>query len=196
MPYFRANVEGPSACCKRSLSSARPWQRPSPVRRDRRLENIIFSMDLAKQLQSTGATVDCVSPGPSRTRLGDNMTGLPGVFPRLAPGRTGPLTSMAKITVQVGAESVGAVVVGRMARVTPIRTSRLFTGRETAVHPRTLPRTGGHQRPTHAIFPFLIWCHSPTRTTAGAGAFVSNWKKIAASSPSAMMVFTFSPTVI
>jgi NAD(P)-dependent dehydrogenase (short-subunit alcohol dehydrogenase family) len=48
-----------------------------------KLENIIFTLDLAKRLHDTGVTVNCVSPGPSRTRFGDNMTGLASLFPRL-----------------------------------------------------------------------------------------------------------------
>jgi NAD(P)-dependent dehydrogenase (short-subunit alcohol dehydrogenase family) len=48
-----------------------------------KLENIIFTVDLAKRLQHTGVTVNCVSPGPTRTGFGDNMTGWPALFPRL-----------------------------------------------------------------------------------------------------------------
>ena len=49
-----------------------------------KLENIIFSLDLARRLKDTGVTVNCMSPGPARTRFGDNMTGLAGLLPRLA----------------------------------------------------------------------------------------------------------------
>jgi NAD(P)-dependent dehydrogenase (short-subunit alcohol dehydrogenase family) len=49
-----------------------------------KLENIIFSLDLARRLQGSGVTVNCMSPGPTRTRFGDNMTGLAGLFPRFA----------------------------------------------------------------------------------------------------------------
>jgi len=49
-----------------------------------KLENIIFSLDLARRLQPSGVTVNCMSPGPTRTRFGDNMTGLAGLFPRIA----------------------------------------------------------------------------------------------------------------
>jgi NAD(P)-dependent dehydrogenase (short-subunit alcohol dehydrogenase family) len=48
-----------------------------------KLENIIFTVDLARRLSGTGVTVNCMSPGPTRTNFGDNMTGLAGLFPRL-----------------------------------------------------------------------------------------------------------------
>jgi len=48
-----------------------------------KLENIIFSFDLARRLGGAGVTVNCMSPGPTSTRFGDNMTGLAGLFPRL-----------------------------------------------------------------------------------------------------------------
>jgi NAD(P)-dependent dehydrogenase (short-subunit alcohol dehydrogenase family) len=49
-----------------------------------KLENIIFSLDLAQWMRGSGVTVNCMSPGPTSTRFGDNMTGLAGLFPRLA----------------------------------------------------------------------------------------------------------------
>jgi NAD(P)-dependent dehydrogenase (short-subunit alcohol dehydrogenase family) len=55
-----------------------------------KLENIIFSIDLARRLQGTGVTVNCMSPGPTRTRFGDNMKGLPGLFPRIKRLFPGP----------------------------------------------------------------------------------------------------------
>ena len=48
-----------------------------------KLENVIFSFDLARRLGDGGVTVNCMSPGPTSTRFGDNMTGLAGLFPRL-----------------------------------------------------------------------------------------------------------------
>ena len=46
-----------------------------------KLCNILFSYDLARRLEGTGVTSNCLSPGPVATRFGDNMTGLPGLFP-------------------------------------------------------------------------------------------------------------------
>jgi len=55
-----------------------------------KLENIIFSLDLARRLEDSGVTVNCMSPGPASTNFGSNMTGLAGLFPRvlkrLVPG--------------------------------------------------------------------------------------------------------------
>jgi NAD(P)-dependent dehydrogenase (short-subunit alcohol dehydrogenase family) len=45
-----------------------------------KLENIIFSFDLARRLKDFGVTVNCMSPGPTSTRFGDNMTGLAGLI--------------------------------------------------------------------------------------------------------------------
>jgi NAD(P)-dependent dehydrogenase (short-subunit alcohol dehydrogenase family) len=42
-----------------------------------KLRNILFSYELARQLADTRVTANCVSPGPTLTRLGDNMTGFP-----------------------------------------------------------------------------------------------------------------------
>jgi NAD(P)-dependent dehydrogenase (short-subunit alcohol dehydrogenase family) len=55
-----------------------------------KLANIIFTNELARRLESSGITVNSMSPGPTKTRFGDNMTGLPALFPlimkRLFPG--------------------------------------------------------------------------------------------------------------
>jgi retinol dehydrogenase-14 len=42
---------------------------------------IVFTYELARRLASTQITVNCVEPGPTKTRFGDNMTGLPSLFP-------------------------------------------------------------------------------------------------------------------
>ena len=43
---------------------------------------IVFTYELARRLASRIA-VNCVEPGPTKTRFGDNMTGLPSLFPRV-----------------------------------------------------------------------------------------------------------------
>lgn len=44
---------------------------------------IVFTYELARRLKSTRITVNCVEPGPTKTRFGDNMRGLPSLFPRV-----------------------------------------------------------------------------------------------------------------
>jgi NAD(P)-dependent dehydrogenase (short-subunit alcohol dehydrogenase family) len=48
-----------------------------------KLCNILFSYELARRVAGTSITVNCVSPGPTATRLGENMTGLPGLVARV-----------------------------------------------------------------------------------------------------------------
>lgn len=46
-----------------------------------KLENVLFTYELARRTQHTGVTVNALSPGPTATRFGDNMRGLPRLFP-------------------------------------------------------------------------------------------------------------------
>jgi NAD(P)-dependent dehydrogenase (short-subunit alcohol dehydrogenase family) len=48
-----------------------------------KLGNILFTYELARHLKGTGITVNCLSPGPTVTPFGDNLTGLPALFPML-----------------------------------------------------------------------------------------------------------------
>ena len=48
-----------------------------------KLENILFTFELARRLDESGTTVNCVSPGPSVTRFGDNMRGAAALFPKV-----------------------------------------------------------------------------------------------------------------
>jgi NAD(P)-dependent dehydrogenase (short-subunit alcohol dehydrogenase family) len=46
-----------------------------------KLCNILFSYELARRIAGTTITANCFSPGPTLTRLGDNLRGLPAVLP-------------------------------------------------------------------------------------------------------------------
>src|SRR5260370_38585939 len=46
-----------------------------------KLYNILFTYELARRLAGTTVTANCFSPGPTLTRLGDSLRGLPAVFP-------------------------------------------------------------------------------------------------------------------
>jgi retinol dehydrogenase 14 len=48
-----------------------------------KLCNILFTYELARRLSGTSVTSNCLSPGPTLTRIGDNMRGWPALFPRL-----------------------------------------------------------------------------------------------------------------
>jgi retinol dehydrogenase-14 len=48
-----------------------------------KLANILFTYELAHRLKGTGTTVNCLSPGPTVTPFGNNLTGLPALFPML-----------------------------------------------------------------------------------------------------------------
>lgn len=44
---------------------------------------ILVTYEMARRLKDTRVTVNCVEPGPTKTRFGDNMRGLPALFPAL-----------------------------------------------------------------------------------------------------------------
>jgi NAD(P)-dependent dehydrogenase (short-subunit alcohol dehydrogenase family) len=46
-------------------------------------ENILFSSELARRLAGTSVTANAVSPGPSRTGFGNDLTGLWALFPKV-----------------------------------------------------------------------------------------------------------------
>ena len=48
-----------------------------------KLCTILFAFELARRLEGTSATSNAVSPGPSRTRFGDDMTGAARLFPKV-----------------------------------------------------------------------------------------------------------------
>ena len=48
-----------------------------------KLCNILFTYELARRLVGTHVTANCLSPGPTVTRLGDNMSGFPAMVARL-----------------------------------------------------------------------------------------------------------------
>jgi NAD(P)-dependent dehydrogenase (short-subunit alcohol dehydrogenase family) len=46
-------------------------------------ENILFTYELARRLKGTNVTANAVSPGPSRTGFGNNLTGAAAAFPKV-----------------------------------------------------------------------------------------------------------------
>lgn len=66
----------------RNLQGERHYNFLSAYNRSK-LCNILFSYELARRVASTRITANCVSPGPTATRLGDNMNGMPGLIARV-----------------------------------------------------------------------------------------------------------------
>ena len=48
-----------------------------------KLCNILFTYELARRLKGTNITANCLSPGPTATTFGNNLKGLPRLFPLL-----------------------------------------------------------------------------------------------------------------
>jgi NAD(P)-dependent dehydrogenase (short-subunit alcohol dehydrogenase family) len=48
-----------------------------------KLCNLLFTFELARRLRESSVTVNCASPGPTRTEFGDHMAGLPSLFPKI-----------------------------------------------------------------------------------------------------------------
>jgi NAD(P)-dependent dehydrogenase (short-subunit alcohol dehydrogenase family) len=81
-----------------------------------KLANILFSNELARILSNTGLTANAVSPGPTRTRFGDEMTGLPSLMPKIVkrlPVLFRPPEEAARGIVQLAAAPELADVTGR-----------------------------------------------------------------------------------
>lgn len=48
-----------------------------------KLGNVLFTVELARRLEGSGLTANAVSPGPAKTRFGDNMHGAAALFPKV-----------------------------------------------------------------------------------------------------------------
>ena len=47
-----------------------------------KLANVLFTNELARRLEGSRVTANALSPGPTKSRFGDNMTGFPRFFSR------------------------------------------------------------------------------------------------------------------
>jgi retinol dehydrogenase 14 len=95
--------------------------------------NIVFAFELSRRLAGKKATSNAVSPGPTRTRFGDDLTGLPRLFPVV----------MKSIPFLFQAPEIGAQTVVQLASVPGYATvSGLFfqSGRVRAPKPVTRDR--------------------------------------------------------
>ena len=81
-----------------------------------KLANILFAFELARRLENTPVTSNCVSPPPSRTRFGDNLTGAAAWFPlviKRIPLLLGSAAAGARVSIHLAASAEVAGVSGR-----------------------------------------------------------------------------------
>lgn len=93
-----------------------------------KLENILFTFELSRRLGATGVTANCLSPGPTRTRFGSNMDGLPALFPILiknmpffgSPEKGARTSVYLASSPEVSGATGGFYIRGRKVRTKPI----------------------------------------------------------------------------
>jgi retinol dehydrogenase-14 len=69
-----------------------------------KLANIVFSHELAQRLRGSRATANCLSPGPTQTRFGDDLSGAAALFPMIMkriPGLFAPAERGAQDVVRL-----------------------------------------------------------------------------------------------
>jgi NAD(P)-dependent dehydrogenase (short-subunit alcohol dehydrogenase family) len=98
-----------------------------------KLCNIFFTYELSRRLAGTKITANCMSPGPTATRFGDNMTGLPALFPAIMkriPFLFGPPEKGARTLIQLASSREAEGISGRF----------FLRGRERRTKPVTYDR--------------------------------------------------------
>ena len=69
-----------------------------------KLANILFSYELARRLRGSSVTANCLSPGPTMTRFGNDLTGPATLFPlvmKRIPGLFAPVEVGARTSIQL-----------------------------------------------------------------------------------------------
>jgi NAD(P)-dependent dehydrogenase (short-subunit alcohol dehydrogenase family) len=91
-----------------------------------KLLNILFTSELARRLDGTGVTANCLHPGFIRTALGRDVTGVPGALLRLALRFVpGPATGARTSVYLAGAPEVAGVSGGYFVNRRPAVPSAL-----------------------------------------------------------------------
>ena len=101
-----------------------------------KLENVLFTFELARRLAGTGVTANCVSPGPTKTRFGDDLTGPPALFPAVMkriPFLFRPPEEGARTSIYLASSPEVAGASGRFyMRCRPITTKPITHDRDVA----------------------------------------------------------------
>jgi retinol dehydrogenase-14 len=104
-----------------------------------KLLNILFTVELARRLDGSGVTANCLHPGFIRTGLGRNVTGAFGVMLRAAmPFIPGPGKGAETSVYLAGSPEVAAVTGGYFAKSRPAQPSALAADTEAAARLWTL----------------------------------------------------------
>jgi NAD(P)-dependent dehydrogenase (short-subunit alcohol dehydrogenase family) len=93
-----------------------------------KLENILFTYELARRSEGTRVTVNSLSPGPTRTGFGDGLSGAARLFPlfmKSIPFLFGPVAVGARMPVYLATSPDVEGVSGRF----------FFRGRESRTKP-------------------------------------------------------------
>ncbi len=91
-----------------------------------KLLNILFTAELARRLDGTGVTANCLHPGFVRTGLGREVTGIPGAALRLALRAVpGPAAGARTPVYLASSPDVAGVTGGYFVRCRPARPSAL-----------------------------------------------------------------------
>ena len=88
--HYRAHIEFSDLQSERSYRGFRGYGRS-------KLANVLFTFELARRLEGTNVTANCVQPGTVRTRLGHDAGGLLGLgirlyMPFMRPAKKGAVT--------------------------------------------------------------------------------------------------------
>jgi NAD(P)-dependent dehydrogenase (short-subunit alcohol dehydrogenase family) len=91
-----------------------------------KLLNILFTFELARRLDGTGVTANCLHPGFVRTALGRDVTGVLGAVVRLVlPFQRGPATGADTSVYLAGSPEVADVTGGYFVKCKPTDPSAL-----------------------------------------------------------------------
>jgi NAD(P)-dependent dehydrogenase (short-subunit alcohol dehydrogenase family) len=107
--------------------------RPLAAQFRSKLENILFTYELARRLGGSNVTANCLSPGPTVTHFGDDLPGMPGFFFRIVKRIPFLLQSVekgAETQIQLASAPELAGVSGRF----------FYRGREMRTKPITYDR--------------------------------------------------------